>query len=612
MVRGDFHELILLDVLQCLLQGELDGGGQDDLLVRPGSAHVGELLGLADVDVQIPLAGVLAHDHAAVDLLTGLHEKAAAVQQLVHGVGHGLAGLQRDQGTVDTHLDVALVGLVVLEAVCHDGLALGGGQEVRPQAHQAARGDFELEERPVAARFHPHEGGLAAGGKLDGGAHELLGNLDGELLDRLAALAADGLVQHLGLAHLQLEALAAHRLDEHRQVQDAAAVDDEGIGVQAGLDAEGEVLLELLLQAFLDVAGGHELAVLAEERGVVDHEEHRHRGFVDGDGRERLRILEVRDGVADLEPFDAHEGADVTALDLVYIGLAETLEHHDLLDLGLFDDVVALAQGYRHSGAKGAAGDATDGDPAHVRGVFQGGNEHLRGAFDHRRSRDLLEDRVQEGGDVTGGLAPVLGHPALLRAAVDGLEVQLLLGGAEVEHQLEDLLLHLVGTAVGLVDLVDHHDGLLAHVQRLVQHETRLGHAALERVHEQQNAVRHVEDAFHLAAEIAMAGSVDDVDFHALVGDGDVLRQDGDAALALQVVVVQDEVSKVLGAADQVGLVDHPVHEGGLAMVYVRDDRYISDVLHMLLITFFLKTCKVNIFRPFCDKKTGNLRSRSF
>ena len=121
----------------------------------------------------------------------------------------------------------------------------------------------------------------------------------------------------------------------------------------------------------------------------------------------------------------------------------------------LLDDVVALAQGHRHAGLQAAPGHASHGDTAHVRGVFQGGHEHLRSAFHNRRSGNFLEDGVQEGGDVIGGLPPVLGHPALLRGTVDGLEIQLVLGGAEVEHQFEHLFLHLVGPAVGLVHLVD-------------------------------------------------------------------------------------------------------------------------------------------------------------
>ena len=465
----------------------------------------------------------------------------------------------------------------------HDGLALAGGQQVGTEADEAARGYLELQQGPVAARFHAHQRALAARGDLDGGAHKLLRHLDGEVLDRLAALAADGLVQHLGLADLQLEALAAHGLDEHREVQHTAAVDHEGIGRQARLHAQREVLLQLLVQALLEVARGHELAVLAEEGGIVDGEEHAHRRLVDGDRLQRLGVVVVRDGVADLEAVDAHHGADVAALDLFDVGLAQALEDHQLFDLLLLHDVVALAEADVLAGLEAAAGDASDGDAAHVRGIFQGGNEQLRRALDHRRSRDHVEDGVQQRGDVAGRLLPVERHPALLRRTVHGHEVQLLLGGVQVEHEVEDLLLHLVRAAVRLVHLVDDDDGLLAHLDGLLQHETRLGHAALEGVHEQQHAVGHVEHALNLAAEVAVARGVDDVDLDTLIDDGDVLGEDGDTALALQVVVVQDQLAQVLRLTHQVGLVDHPVHERRLAVVHMGDDRYVSDFLHILL-----------------------------
>ena len=93
-MRRHFHQFIVLDILQSLLEGELDGGRQDHFLVTSGSADVGELLGLADVDVQVALAGVLSEHLAAVDLLAGFDEETAAVEQLVHGVSDGLAGLK--------------------------------------------------------------------------------------------------------------------------------------------------------------------------------------------------------------------------------------------------------------------------------------------------------------------------------------------------------------------------------------------------------------------------------------------------------------------------------------------------------------------------------------
>ena len=79
--------------------------------------------------------------------------------------------------------------------------------------------------------------------------------------------------------------------------------------------------------------------------------------------------------------------------------------------------------------------------------------------------------------------------------------------------------LDLVGAAVEFVNLVHDDDGLLAHLQGLLEDETRLGHAAFERVHQKEDAVGHVEHALDFASEVTVAGSVYDVDLDALVYD---------------------------------------------------------------------------------------------
>ena len=56
------------------------------------------------------------------------------------------------------------------------------------------------------------------------------------------------------------------------------------------------------------------------------------------------------------------------------------------------------------------------------------------------------------------------------------------------------------------------------------------------RVHEQQDRVDHVEAAFDLAAEVGVAGGVDDVEAYAIEVDRGLLGENGDALLALEVV----------------------------------------------------------------------------
>ena len=120
--------------------------------------------------------------------------------------------------------------------------------------------------------------------------------------------------------------------------------------------------------------------------------------------------------------------------------------------------------------------------------------------------------------------------------------------------------------------------GLRPELQRLADHELGLRHRPLGRVDQHDDAVDHVQDALHLAAEVGVAGRVDDVDARVLPLHRGALGQDGDAALALQVVGVHGALGDLLVLAEGAGLRQQLVDEGGLAMVDVCDDRDIAQV----------------------------------
>jgi len=71
---------------------------------------------------------------------------------------------------------------------------------------------------------------------------------------------------------------------------------------------------------------------------------------------------------------------------------------------------------------------------------------------------------------------------------------------------------------------------------------------------------------------------VDDVDLHALVADRGVLRENGDALLALEVVGVHHPFGDVLVATEGARLPQQVIDERGLAMVNVSDDGDVTDV----------------------------------
>ncbi len=159
------------------------------------------------------------------------------------------------------------------------------------------------------------------------------------------------------------------------------------------------------------------------------------------------------------------------------------------------------------------------------------------------------------------------------RVGVDDRELDLRLVGVEVEEELVDLVHDLLGARVGPVDLVHDEDDGQPRLERLAEDEARLRQRALARVDEQQHAVDHRQRALDLAAEVGVAGRVDDVDLRVAVADGRVLGEDRDALLALEVHRVEHALGDVLVLAERAGLPEHRVDERRLAVVDVRDDR---------------------------------------
>ncbi len=148
----------------------------------------------------------------------------------------------------------------------------------------------------------------------------------------------------------------------------------------------------------------------------------------------------------------------------------------------------------------------------------------------------------------------------------------------------------------------------MAHLQCLLEHEAGLRHGAFGRVYQQQHAVDHIEHALDFAAEVGVAGGVDDVDLDLLLGlgiedaDGRVLCQDGDTALALQVVGVHDAFGDLLIDAKDARLTEKPIDQGCLAVVNVGDNGDVTQigsfVKHVLL-------CFLSTRMPVTQTKTS-------
>ena len=132
---------------------------------------------------------------------------------------------------------------------------------------------------------------------------------------------------------------------------------------------------------------------------------------------------------------------------------------------------------------------------------------------------------------------------------------------------------------VGAVDLVDQHDRPQAEPQRLAEHELGLRHRRLRRRRPAAPRRRPSTGCARPRRRNRRGPGVSTMLIARALPDAPrCLGEDGDAALALQVVGIHGALGDLLVLAERAGLLQQAVDQRGLAMVDVRDDRDVADI----------------------------------
>src|SRR6185312_8988475 len=190
--------------------------------------------------------------HALVDLLGGLHEERHALLQGDHGERGGDSGAVGDDRTVGARGDLPRPGLVAVRDGVRDASTAGDGEELGAEADEATRRHDELHAHPTGAVVaHAFHAPLAGGEQLRDGAEVFLRRIHGEVFEWLVHLAVDLLDDHLRLADGELEALAAHLLDEDGEGEFTTTLHLPGIRAPDVDELDRDVTDELAVEAVL-------------------------------------------------------------------------------------------------------------------------------------------------------------------------------------------------------------------------------------------------------------------------------------------------------------------------------------------------------------------------
>ena len=356
-------------------------------------------------------------------------------------------------------------------------------------------------------------------------------------------------------------------------MQFAAAHHLEDISGAGFFHAQRDIGEQLFFQALAQIARSDVLTFAAGKRRGVHRELHGDSGLINHNAGQRRRILHRSNGLADGDALNAGHGHNIAQLGLLNIYAAQPAEAEQFGDACILQRAIELGDGHFFAGAQGAVEDARDGQPAEVVAVIEVGHQHLQ----RRRGipggeRNSFQNRLKQRLQIRAWLIYRERSGSGLGVGVENGKFELLFARIEVNEQIVDFVEHFLRPGIGAVNLVDDHYGRQPGFQRLAQHIAGLRQRALAGIDQQHDAVNHFERALHFAAEVGVAGSIYDVDFYVVVEDGGVLGQDGDAALALQLVGIHDALGHHLIGAEGARLAEHGVHQRGFAVVNVSDD----------------------------------------
>ena len=218
-------------------------------------------------------------------------------------------------------------------------------------------------------------------------------DVDDDVLDRLVLLTVALGDDDLRLADRELVAFAAHRFDEDRKMQLAAAAHFERVGALGVRNAQRDVRFELAhrrsriwreVRYLPSRPANGEVLTLKNIATVGSSTDDRVNRF----GRRR-----VGDRVADVDAFDAGDADDVAGRRFLDLDAFEPGEREQLGEpLADFDGVAAVRNlGDRRVDARAAAKDAADADASDVLVVVDRADQHLERSVFGRRLGNVLQ-----------------------------------------------------------------------------------------------------------------------------------------------------------------------------------------------------------------------------
>ena len=218
--------------------------------------------------------------------------------------------------------------------------------------------------------------------------------------------------------------------------------------------------------------------------------------------------------------------------------------------------------------ANRAADNTTNRHASHIVVRLKGCHHHLQRTFCVALGcRNLLHNRLHQRFQIIALILHFELCDTIACRCIDHRKVKLIVVRIQFHEQFKDLIVDIIHTLIGAVNLIDDHNRLELLFKRLTQHILRLRHRPFKCIDKQQNAVHHIENALHLAAKVRMSRRIHNIDLDIVVENRSILRKNCNSPLALDIPRVHHALIDLLIRAKNVTLTQHCIDQGRLTVI---------------------------------------------
>src|SRR5882724_1036340 len=430
--------------------------------------------------------------------------------------------------------------------------------------------------------IHLHDLAFARSERLQNVAQIFVWKVDIKVLERLKQLAVFVPMKNdLGSRDHHFVALAPHLLDQDGDLHSAASMNVKCPRRLRVVELKRNVTARFPDEPIANMSRRHKFPVASGKRRIVYQNAHSNRRRIDIDKLKRGALFSVGQRFTDISVFKSGQAHDFASVGLLGFDLFESGMGKERRDRSAFAISIAMKTDNRIANADAAADDATESDAPDIITVIKIGDEHLKKRIGRNfRRRDVLNNGLEKRSHVFVLIIQFAHGKTIPGAGVDDRKIELLIARFQFDEEIEDQVDRFARFRVLSVDLIDDDYGFEAILQRLAQNETSLRLRTIVSVDHQQNAIDHLHDALDLTAEVGVAGRVYDVDAVTVPLKRRVLRSNGDALLALEIHRVHHPLLDLLIRPKSPRLPQELIDQGGLAVVYVRNDGNVTDLFH--------------------------------